>query len=73
MTESFKLRYRLIKLCLTLDWLMDQLRRRRYTYSWQQLRDVYEGTLTGDLAAEIIHISMDVLDGYELWVKNIKV
>lgn len=71
MTESFKLRHRLIKLCLTLEWLMDQLRRRNYSITRQQLQDVYEGKLTGKLADEVIDRSMVVLDDYDKWLTGV--
>ena len=71
MTESFRLRHRLIKLCLTLEWLMDQLRRRNYSITRQQLQDVYEGKLTGKLADEVIARSMVVLDDYDKWLTGV--
>lgn len=70
MTESFRLRHRLIKLCLTLEWLMDQLRRRQYSISRQQLQDIYDGKLTGKLADEVIARCMAVLDDYEMWLSD---
>ena len=73
MTESFRLRHRLIKLCLTLEWLMDQLRRRQYSISRQQLQDIYEGKLTGKLADEVIARCMVVLDDYEMWLAGVSV
>ena len=73
MTETFRLRHRLIKRSLSLDWLIDQFRRRRCNVTLVEIQDVYTGIKTGDAAEPIIAQAMSIIDDYDKWLAGVSV
>ena len=67
MTDVFRLRYRLIRRSLTLEWLIAQFNHRRLPFTGKEVEDVYRGETVGAAAAPIIVKAMEILDDYDRW------
>ena len=67
MTDVFRLRHRLIRRCLTLEWLIAQFNHRKLPYTSKDVQDVYCGVTVGAAAAPIIVKAMEILDDYDRW------
>lgn len=71
MTETYRLNYRLIKRGLSLDWLIDQIRRRKCNITLHELQDVYTGVKTGAAAEPILSQAMTIIDDYDVWLDGV--
>lgn len=67
MTDVFRLRHRLIRRCLSLEWLIAQFNHRRLPFTSKDVQDVYCGVTVGAAAAPIIVKAMEILDDYDRW------
>ena len=71
MKELFTLKFRLMRRSLTLDWLIDQFRHRKYPYSAQEIQNVYESRTIGEAASLMIAQALDIIDDYDHWLAGV--